>query len=90
MFKLLLSKEPLGLGRHFAVLHKLPGFSIIKARLACKYLKNSSSSLRVIYAYHADTNQIELIEFIELYFKGEKVREDEQRIQDYIKRYMGE
>ena len=83
--KKLLTKEPLGVGKNFAVLHNSPGLNIVKARLACKYLKNSASSLRIIYAYHEDTKEIELIEFIELYFKGNKPREDFSRIQDYIK-----
>ena len=83
--KILLTEKPLGVGRNFAVLHSFPNLNIIKARLACKYLKNSSSSLRIIYAYHEKTNEIELIDFIELYFKGNKEREDFSRIQAYIK-----
>ncbi|MBU0706291.1 hypothetical protein KJ657_03375 [Patescibacteria group bacterium] len=83
--KKLLTKEPLGVGKHFAVLHNSPSLSIVKARLACKYLKNSTSSLRVIYAYHEETKEIELIEFIELYFKSSKAREDFARLQEYLK-----
>lgn len=85
--KLLLTEKPLGVGKNFTVLHSLPSLSIIKARLACKYLKNSSSSLRIIYAYHEKKNEIELIDFIELYFKGNKEREDSERIQTYLKKH---
>jgi hypothetical protein len=84
LFKKLVAKIPLGNNRHFAVLHVVRDVKIIKARMSCRSLKNSSSSLRVIYAYHEKTDEIELIEFIELYSKGHKEREDQARIQEYI------
>jgi hypothetical protein len=59
--------------------------TIVKARLFCQSLKRNS--LRIIYAYIEKSAEIEFvgIEFIELYFKGDKEREDAER----IKRYLG-
>jgi len=54
--------------------------SIIKVRtFACKSLKSKGarSGIRIIYAYFA---QKELIEFIEIYYKGDKTLEDSERI----------
>jgi hypothetical protein len=76
---------PRGTGKNFTVLQTRYGTSIIKARLYSKYLRNRS--LRLIYAYHKETQQIEFIEFIELYFKGDKVREDAERIKEYLKNF---
>ncbi len=53
---------------------------IYKARrFACKSLKGrgSRSGIRVIYAYFEDLDRIELIE---IYFKGDKENEDRERI----------
>lgn len=69
---------------------QIPGFSnnrfvIYKVKtIACKSLKNrgKQSGLRLIYAY--DTKNDESI-FIELYFKGEKVNEDRERIKIFLK-----
>lgn len=82
-FKRLIKTEPLGVGRHAAVLYKEDNLYIVKARLFCKTLK--SSSLRLIYAYNKETGNVELIEFIELYSKVNKDREDQERIKIYIK-----
>lgn len=79
-FKKIISKFPLGTGRHFIILTSTETIKIIKARLFCRYLKGSS--LRIIYTY-CETKQV--IEFIELYFKGDKNREDKKRIKQYIK-----
>ncbi len=81
--KKVLREFPLGAGKHFNVLAAQKGVRIVKARLFCRYLRGSS--LRIIYAYHEKTKEIKFIEFIELYFKGEKEREDKNRIQDYLK-----
>lgn len=56
---------------------------IYKARkFACKSLKGggSFSGIRVIYAYFKDDDRIELVE---IYFKGDKEKEDRQRILKY-------
>ena len=58
---------------------------IYKARkFACRSLKGkgSRSGIRVIYAFYPDNNKIE---FIEIYFKGEKENEDKKRIEEYLK-----
>lgn len=80
-----LRKFPMGAGKHFVILAAQSGVRILKTRLFCRYLKKSS--IRIIYAYHEKTKEIEFIDFIELYYKGEKEREDENRIQDYFLHY---
>lgn len=79
-FKKIVSKFPLGRGKHFIVLTTEEAVKIVKARLFCRYLRGSS--LRIIYAYF-ETKQ--KIEFIEIYPKNEKAREDQARIRDYLK-----
>jgi hypothetical protein len=56
---------------------------IYKARkFACKALKGkgAQSGIRVIYAYHEEEDWIE---FIEIYYKGDKENEDRRRILKY-------
>ena len=56
---------------------------IYKARkFACKALKGkgAASGIRVIYAYY---EQEDVIEFIEIYYKGVKENEDRERIIKY-------
>lgn len=79
-FKKIVFKYPLGTGRHFAMLTGTKTVKIIKARLFCRYLRGSS--LRIIYAYHEAKQKIE---FVEVYPKREKTREDQERIKDYLK-----
>ena len=59
---------------------------IYKARkFACKSLKGkgAASGVRVIYAYYSKED---IIEFIEIYYKGDKANEDRNRIlQKYMK-----
>lgn len=53
---------------------------IYKAKkFACKALKGKGvhSGIRVIYAYHEEEDRIE---FIEIYYKGDKENEDRERI----------
>lgn len=54
---------------------------IIKTRLMVRSLKGSSKT-RIIFAFclRADS-----IEFIEIYLKNEKAREDNARIEEYLK-----
>ena len=59
---------------------------IYKARkFACKALKGkgAASGIRVIYAYYEEED---VIEFIEIYYKGNKENEDRERI---LKHYVG-
>ena len=56
---------------------------IFKAKkFACKALKGkgAQSGIRVIYAYH---EKEDWIEFIEIYYKGDKESEDRERILKY-------
>ena len=56
---------------------------IYKARkFACKALKGKGvqSGIRIIYAYHEGED---MIEFIEIYYKGDKASEDRARIVKY-------
>ena len=76
------SVNPLGNSKHFNVITQKENLYIIKARLFCRYLKGSS--LRVIYVYFKDSQRVE---FIELYFKGEKENEDMERIKNYLKNF---
>ena len=65
---------------------KIP--QIYKARkFACKALKGSGgmSGIRIIYAYYEEED---IIEFIEIYFKGDKENEDKNRIIKYYSTNM--
>ncbi len=79
-FKKVISKFPFGTGKHFIIFTTTETVKIVKARFFCRYLKKSS--LRTIYAYH---EKQQMIEFIELYFKGDKKNEDRDRIKSYLK-----
>ncbi len=73
-FRNVISAVPLGNSKHFSVITQTDIFYIIKARLFCRYLKGTS--LRIVYAYHSAAARVE---FIEIYFKGEKENEDRER-----------
>ena len=77
-FKKILNEMPLGIGKHFNLITKFESVSIIKARFFCKNLKKKD--LRIIYAYIENH-----IEFIEIYFKGNKESENKDRIKRYLK-----
>jgi len=79
-FKSVVNVVPLGNSKHFNIITQTENVKIIKARLFCRYLKGSS--LRVIYSY---IKEQEKIEFIEIYFKGDKGNEDKGRIKQYLK-----
>jgi len=78
-FKRIISQIPLGNSKHFAILRNQENITIIKARLFCRYLKGSS--LRIIYAYDKGK---QLIDFLEMYFKGDKEKEDKIKILKYL------
>ena len=80
-FKQILEVYPTGVGKNFIIIHSLPNLKIIKAHLACRSLRNNHL-LRIIYSYFEKEQRIE---FIELYFKGDKENEDRERIQEYLK-----
>jgi len=52
-------------------------------KFACKALKGrgSKSGIRVIYAFYCQSCKVD---FIEIYFKGEKENEDRERIKEYL------
>ncbi len=79
-FKNVVSVVPLGNSKHFNIVTQTESVKIVKARLFCRYLKGSS--LRVIYSYIEKEKKVE---FIEMYFKGDKRNEDRERIRRYLK-----
>lgn len=80
LFKEVLSSSPTGFGNNFTVIHSAEIIKIVKARMVCRSLRGSS--LRVIYAYF---EQEKKVEFIEIYYKGDKGNEDRNRISKYLK-----
>ncbi len=68
----------------------MPGFCTEKIQIckikkfACRSLKGrgSKSGIRVIYAFYYQNLKVD---FIEIYFKGEKENEDRERIRAYLK-----
>ena len=66
-----------GLGIEYPSIYKVRKF-------ACRVLKGTGakSGIRIIYAYFPDQDKIE---FIEIYYKGDKENEDRER----IKRFLG-
>lgn len=66
--------------------HGIKVFKIKK--FACKALKGTGnrSGIRIIYAFHSEGTQVE---FIEIYYKGDKANEDKKRIKDYLKNQAG-
>lgn len=79
-FKRIVDVVPLGNSKHFNIITRNEQCAIVKARLFCRYLKGSS--LRIIYAFHCQSCKVD---FIEIYFKGEKENEDNKRITEYLK-----
>ena len=79
-FKRIITVIPLGSSKHFNIITKTEQCVIVKARLFCRYLKGSS--LRIVYAFNCQSSEVE---FIEIYFKGEKTNEDRERIKKYLK-----
>ncbi len=55
-------------------------------KFACKALrgKGCRSGIRVVYAYFSNQTKVD---FIEIYFKGEKTNEDRERIKEYLKNF---
>lgn len=79
-FKKVLLTAPTGVGKNFVIIHASPSVKILKARMACRILRDRS--LRIIYCYF---EQEQRIEFIEIYVKGEKENENRERIKEYLK-----
>ena len=79
-FKEVIFITPTGIGKNFVIVHSLSNLKIVKARMACRALRDRS--LRIVYSYF---EQEQKIEFIEIYFKGYKENEDRERIKEYLK-----
>jgi hypothetical protein len=60
---------------------KIPVYKM--RRVWCESLK-TPSKLRLIFAYDEKNNEIQLIQFLELYAKWEKEVEDRDRIRKYL------
>jgi predicted RND superfamily exporter protein len=58
---------------------------IIK-KIACKSLKGRGvkSGIRIVYAFYCQDSKVD---FIEIYFKGDKEIEDKKRIEEYLKNH---
>lgn len=80
-FKKVLESFPTGTGRNFTIVHSGKNIKVVKARMACQALRDRS--LRAIYAYF---EQEQKIEFIEVYYKGNKENEDRGRMTEYVKK----
>ena len=80
-FKKITNFAPVGTGKHFNVIYSGETTKIIKARFFCRCLRGSS--MRIVYCFFCEKNQIQ---FIELYFKGNKENENRERIKDYLKK----
>ena len=72
---------PFGSSKHFHVLARNSLYVILKARLFCRYLRGSS--LRIIYVFE---DKSQTVEFIEIYFKGDRVNENRERIKKYLEK----
>ncbi|GAB4434127.1 MAG: hypothetical protein OHK0040_05050 [bacterium] len=79
-FKSVIAVNPSGNSKHFNVITNSETMIILKARFFCRYLKGSS--MRIIYTFDRQKNKVE---FIEVYFKGVKEKEDFERIKKYLK-----
>ncbi|MEI6022866.1 MAG: hypothetical protein WCQ32_03450 [bacterium] len=77
--KQVLLASPTGIGKNFTIISSEKDIKIVKVRIQCASLR--SRTIRLIYAYHANT--IEFI-YIEVYFKGDKENEDRVRISEYL------
>jgi mRNA-degrading endonuclease RelE of RelBE toxin-antitoxin system len=60
----------------------LPVYKLKK--MACRSLQNPNK-LRLIYAYDDTKQEIQFIQFLEIYAKNEQVLEDRARIEKYLK-----
>ena len=73
-----LGNPELSRDKHTAILHKTDNTKIVKTRMYCATLK--SSDLRVVYASCEESG---IVDFIEIFAKSDKDREDETRWKSY-------
>ena len=81
-FKAILLTHPAGIGTNFTIIHSEETCKIVKARMACRSLRDRS--LRLIYAYLEENDEFY---FIELYFKGEQMNETRALIKEFLKQF---
>lgn len=79
IFEQIINERPQGIGTNFVTIHHSDQVRVVKARLACRSLRDRS--VRIVYAYH---DEIVTFVYIELYFKGNKESEDRERIKSYL------
>ena len=79
-FEGVLYEFPTGNGSKFVILHNGADYAVLKARLMCRALRDSS--LRIIYVYH---KKEQTFCYLELYYKGDNENEDRERIKEYLK-----
>jgi hypothetical protein len=79
-FKKILLSYPTGVGKNFVIIRSEQTCKIMKARMACRALRDRS--LRIIYVYSEEKQQFD---FIELYFKGEQINENKAFINDFLR-----
>ena len=77
--KSVLLTSPTGIGKNFTIIKTTEEIKIVKVHIHCESLR--ARTMRLIYAYHK--NKIEFM-YIEVYFKGDKVNEDRERIEEYL------
>ncbi len=78
--KKVIARLPKGPGsKHWNILHRSENVVILKTRVSCASLRRDA--LRLIYAYLPANGHVD---FIEIYFKGDKESEDKERIKDYL------
>jgi hypothetical protein len=84
--EVVLSAIPEGNGsKHWNCLHPSEdgNVRVFKVRLSCASMKGESR-FRVIYAHVSGSGTVDLIDFIEIYSKGDKANEDKGLIGEYI------
>lgn len=57
--------------------------AIFKVRLSCASLKGKAD-FRIVYAWNKKDDSLVLLDFIEVYFKGEQGNEDRTLIEEYL------
>jgi mRNA-degrading endonuclease RelE of RelBE toxin-antitoxin system len=79
-FEQVLQIFPTGQGKNFTILHGGETVKIVKARLACRTLKDRS--LRIVYAFQG--KNVTFL-YLEIYFKGDKENENTERLAEYLR-----
>lgn len=81
--------QPRGVGEnHWDCLHLSPDrkIAVYKVRLSCAAMQGETR-FRVIYAYNESSQTIAFVDFVEIYFKGDKENEDKSLIAEYIQEF---